>query len=882
MTVWIGPGIWTRTQTFALEQQDSGTADAPILYRATQPGQTRLLGGVMLPAKALAPVTDAKVLERLDPAARGRVLLAGLTQCGVPEPGPEWAERFRGAAGWPELFFDRKRMTLARWPNTGWAHVADVVGGAPHRIHGIPGDKIGRLAYDGDRPQRWVGEKEVLLHGYWFWDWSDQRQRVESIDPARKTITLAPPYHGYGYRKGARYYAQNALAELDSPGEWFVDRETWTLYFWPPVGESGRVGQPKPGGGGSPTTAKGAPAGSALPQGHEISYSVLSEPLVTLTDTSYVVLRGLSFEVARGEGVQVRGGTANLVAGCTFRNLARLAVRVEGGTKHGVVGCDLYNLGMGGINLSGGDRNTLAPAGHYAENNHIHHFAQLAYTYQNGIRMNGVGCRMAHNLVHDTIHEALCYSGNDHVVEFNEVHSVCLEADDSGVIHQGRDWTWRGNVIRYNFFHDVIAGNAVSNMGVYLDDMECGVDVYGNVLYRIPRAVLAGGGRDNLIRNNVIVDCPISIHVDNRAMNWAGYHVGTTMKGLLDKVPYKDAPWRTRYPKLVGIWEDEPAVPKGNVVQHNLMVNSGPMSLAGEVPKFGTVADNLFLKSDPGFVNPAALDFRLKDVAAVQKQLPGFQPIPFEKIGLVVDEYRRALPVGTPVITPDSRAFVGALTVGIQLGRGSRQAVIRYTLDGSEPTAKSPVCTGPLKLTRTVALRAAAFPTAGGEPSGMASAAFTAYQLGPQGGVSLAGLPADDVAAHGGLKVDRNYAGDGPASLAGRKYERSLMLCPEAGPAGGRGEATFALAGGLEKAALLKATIGVEDTVKPNGSVLFIVEVERGGKWERVFESGMLRGGEAKEIAVPIAGATRLRLVTTDAGDNIHSDHAVWAAPLLQ
>jgi hypothetical protein len=108
------------------------------------------------------------------------------------------------------------------------------------------------------------------------------------------------------------------------------------------------------------------------------------------------------------------------------------------------------------------------------------------------------------------------------------------------------------------------------------------------------------------------------------------------------------------------------------------------------------------------------------------------------------------------------------------------------------------------------------------------------------------------------------------------------MLCPKADPAGGRGQVTYGLAEGLEKATLFKATIGVDDAVKPNGSVVFAVEVERGGKWARVFESGILRGGESKEVAVPIIGASRLRLVTTDAGDNIHSDHAVWAAPLLQ
>ncbi|MEI6501431.1 MAG: right-handed parallel beta-helix repeat-containing protein, partial [Armatimonadota bacterium] len=445
-TVWLWGGVYRTDSSFELTKDDSGTADAPIVYRAVKPGTARLMGGAMLPATAFTAVTDPQLLERLDPSARASVRQVNLKAVGIPEPGPEWDNRFAGAPTASELFFNRERMTLARWPNNKeWTRVADVVGGAPHKIHGIPGDKVGKLSYTDERPSRWTKELDLWLHGYWFWDWSDQRQKVEAIDPARKTISLTPPYHGYGYRKNARYYAMNALCELDSPGEWYIDRASWTLLFWPPA---------------------------ALAD-HEVSLSLLSDPLVKMTDVSNVTLRDLTLEVSRGEGVVITGGSSNLIAGCTLRDLARLAVRVEGGTNHGVQSCDLYNLGIGGLNLSGGDRATLTPCGHFADNNHIHDFAQLVFTYQNAIRANGVGCRMTHNLIHDTIHEALAYFGNDHLVEFNEVYNVCLEADDSGIIHQGRDWTCRGNAIRYNFFHDIVAGNAVSNMGVYLDDMEC-------------------------------------------------------------------------------------------------------------------------------------------------------------------------------------------------------------------------------------------------------------------------------------------------------------------------------------------------------------------------------------------------------------------------
>ncbi|MHB8994322.1 MAG: NPCBM/NEW2 domain-containing protein [Armatimonadota bacterium] len=855
-TVWLWGGVYRLDKTFELTKEDTGTPEAPIVYRAVRPGTARLMGGAMLPAAAFKPVTDPQLLARLDPTARAAVRQVSLKGCGVPEPGPEWETRFSGAPTAAELFFNHDRMTLARWPNNKeWTRVVDPVGGAPHKIHSIPGDKVGKFTYTDERPARWAKEPDVWLHGYWFWDWSDGRQKIESIDTERKTIALAPPYHGYGYRKNARYYAMNALCELDSPGEWYLDRATWTLLFWPPASLAD----------------------------HEVSLSLLADPLVKMTDVSNVTLRDMTLEVSRGEGIQIANGADNLIAGCTLRNLPRLAVRVEGGLRHGVQSCDLYNLGAGGVSLNGGDRRTLTPAGHYADNNHIHHFAQLVFAYQNAIRLAGVGNRMTHNLVHDTIHEALSYSGNDHLVEFNEVYNVCLEADDSGVIHQGRDWTWRGNIIRHNFFHDIVAGNAVSNMGVYLDDMESGVEVTGNVLYRIPRAILVGGGRDNQVTGNLIIDCPIPISIDNRAMGWASYHVGTTMKGLLDKVPYTQEPWRSRYPKLPTIWEDEPGTPKGNAFTGNLMVGCGKPSFSAEVSKYGVIADNLETSEDPGFAAPARLDFSLKPDAPIYKQLPGFKPIPFEKMGVYLDDYRKALPVKAPVLNPGPGAFVDELMVTLDIAARSGKADIRYTLDGSEPTAKSPLYKQPLKLTETVTVKAAAFPNANSAEgrSGVAMGIYKANKLGPNGGVYLSELEGKEVLAHGGLKRDQTYTGAGTYSIAGQKFERGLLLCPETPT--GQGHVTYLLEGGLSKATVLKAFIGVDDPANKEGSVTFAVEVFRGGKWERVFESKVVRKGEAAQaIEMPMAGAQRLRLLTTDAGDGINSDHACWAEAKLQ
>jgi len=98
------------------------------------------------------------------------------------------------------------------------------------------------------------------------------------------------------------------------------------------------------------------------------------------------------------------------------------------------------------VSLSGGDRKTLTPAGHFADNNHLHHTSVLARTGAGSISLQGVGLRAAHNLIHDEPHTAVWYQGNDLLMEYNEIYRVSTETAEDGVFYTGRDWTTRGNV----------------------------------------------------------------------------------------------------------------------------------------------------------------------------------------------------------------------------------------------------------------------------------------------------------------------------------------------------------------------------------------------------------------------------------------------------
>src|SRR5438445_359960 len=94
----------------------------------------------LLPGLSSSEPTPA-VLSRLDPAARGKVLQADLRALGITDFGSP-------KGGGLELFFQDRPMMLARWPNTGFVRIVDLVGGAPVDVRGTKGDKIGKFVYE--------------------------------------------------------------------------------------------------------------------------------------------------------------------------------------------------------------------------------------------------------------------------------------------------------------------------------------------------------------------------------------------------------------------------------------------------------------------------------------------------------------------------------------------------------------------------------------------------------------------------------------------------------------------------------------------------------------------------------------------------------------
>jgi hypothetical protein len=898
-------GDYRITKTLELNREDFGGKKSPVIWEGVPGERIRLLGGIRL--SGWMPVADPGVLARLDRGARDKVVQVdlramGVTDLGVIEPKPG-----RRA----ELFCNDRYMTLARYPNEGWLRIADVPqkgelkfpgdfrNSHPTTIDGkLAGRHYGRFSYDGDRPQRWKAVDDLYVHGFWVWDYSEQYHRVERLDTATKEVWPKPPYHFYGYHKGARYYFLNVLEELDSPGEWYLDRKSGILYFWPPENIA---------------TA-------------EITFPLLGAAMLSLKDVADVQIRGITFECSRSGAITIDGGADNLIEGCTFRNLGDTAIRIESGARHGVRSCDIDEVGAGGIVLNAGNRKTLSPGRCFVENCHIHDFGRVVPASRPAVNLGGVGNRVAHCWIHDCPNGGLGYAGNDHVIEFCEFARTGTDSGDVGTIYTAMDWTYRGHVIRHNYFHDIHSPERVhvGSMTVYLDLPCGGVHLYGNVFCDMQRAFFTNSGRDCLIENNIFVKCNPSIQFnswpDEKLFREGG---AWRMVERLKDVCYDRPPYSTRYPELLRLFKDgDPRIPRGNIVRRNVSCGgrfielqawitpddvkvennliADPVALTGtlngqgqpkeyrnEDPALAEVLGrrgNVLLTGDAGLVDPGAEDFTIRPDSPAWKL--GFQPIPFDRIGLRIDAWRKSLPLRAPIIQAEPGPWVDEVEVRIAPPRrGSPKSVIRYTLDGTEPRPTSSRYASPLKITRTITLKAAAFPVTASVPGRpeIALRTFTLHHLGSGYGIYLSDLPARDVLAHGGLKIDENYHND-PIRLGDQTFAKGLLLCPEATREGGFGHATFDLDGGLGKATRFKAVVGIEHAVYAykRGSSAFIVEVWRNGEWDRVFESPVLRFGQARVVDVDIVGAQRIRLITTDGGDGINSDHAAWADAKLQ
>lgn len=641
VTVWIGAGTYDQTEALVFGRQDSGTADKPIIYSARDGEMVRLTG-----ARRLAPDWFARVdrnspdWTRMDPDGRKNVYgvdlrAHGITDFGILRPGGFHIHSVSGL----ELVIDGRPMILARWPHAGQALARTV--SAPSNS---------RIVYSGDRPGRWAEAKDGWLHGLWNTAWADFHVQLASVDVATRTINFTEPPAQFGTGANHPYYAYNLLEELDRPGEYYLDRDNGMLYLWPPVDLAGSV----------------------------IQVTMLEDNLLEVDRAEHLIFRGLTLEASRGPLLQIAEGNAVRVEGCLLRAGGEYAASVTG-TDCGLDHCEIVDCGEDGVILGGGSRASLTPGRNFVSNCRIRRVARTNWTYHPAINFDG-GCGnvASHNLIEDLPHAAILFSGNNHRIEYNEIRRVCRLTSDAGAVYSGRDWGYRGNVIRYNFIHDIHSNmEGQGTQGVYLDDCMSSAEVFGNVFYRIDGgAVFCGGGRDNVTRNNIMAYCRMAHYNGDFARAFITDKPGSSWNFLerlaSDGIEYQKEPWSSAYPACAAIPNSWTEIQRGHWrnPEHCVFADNAGWSNAhwmhetnfsgtGVFSLYDSISDNN-PDEKPLFDDRACWDRRQRP-AELRASPRGFQAIPFASIGPLDESQASSVP------SPQHLAVTSLSSTGVDL-----------------------------------------------------------------------------------------------------------------------------------------------------------------------------------------------------------------------
>jgi predicted NUDIX family NTP pyrophosphohydrolase len=436
----------------------------------------------LLNFRLLAATADRVVFSGAQPlAASWSEAGGGLWQANV-QP---FLTQFGLTAGFNTLFVDGQTAQRAREPDVGYYTIVAVDAATSLTAFQFS---------EGNISGTWANLTDIeVVH---YQQWQAPRMRIAAVDDTTNTVTLAGQLisdRGYDWDYGgpsagtSRYYVENFLEGLDTPGEWYLNVHTGVLYYRPLAGQDI----------------------------HSVGFTVpVTEQLLHLDTTSYVGFSGLEFvetdwhipaagyrgfqgadaEMSTLPAVQATAGASQglTLADNTFARIGGYGLKIASAGAQ-IVGNRLHDLGAGGI---------LVPdtplEGHRISRNEICDYGTV-YADAIGIFVELAGrTRVTNNEVYQGAYsgievgwswDASATDAHDNLVQENHVHHVMQRLyDGAGIYLNGYQ---PGTAVQANQVHDIARTadhyfddpQLFALHGIYLDEGTSGIVVRGNTVY---------------------------------------------------------------------------------------------------------------------------------------------------------------------------------------------------------------------------------------------------------------------------------------------------------------------------------------------------------------------------------------------------------------
>ena len=606
VTVWVHAGTYYLPETVRFTAEDSGTAEAPVVYAAAPGEQPVISGGARL---------------QLD----WKPLRDGVFQAKTP-----------AGLAMDQLFVNGQRQHMARYPN----YDPDA-----RQFNGSAADAIAP-----ERVARWSDPAGGYIHAMHEALWGDMHWRILG-----KKADGALDYEG-GWQNNRPSpmhpefrFVENIREELDAPGEWFHDAKTGTLYFFPPAGtdlktamvEVVRLRHLIEFNGSQAKPVKFITLRGLTFRHAARTFMDNREPLLRSDWTTY-----------RGGAVMFNGAEDVAIEDCDFDQLGGNTVFINNYNRRITVrGCLIRESGANGVAFIGDPKAVRNPLFNYSQ---ISDYAKLDRTpgpqtdnfpadclvedcliTRSGrfekqtapvqIAM-AQGITVRHCSIYDVPRAGInigdgCWGG--HLIEFCDVFDTVMETDDHGSFNSwGRDRYWKParEPVEKEVaadpklpFLDVVRQSVLRNnrwrcdhgWDVDLDDGSSHYAIYNNLF-------LSGGlklreGYARIATNNIIVNNSLHPHV------WYA-NSGDVFARNIVMGAYRPAIMN------VARW--------GKQVDFNLFTTTE----ADRTAFANKGCDANSLVGDPLFVDAAQGDFRVKDGSPALKL--GFVNFPMDQFGV--------------------------------------------------------------------------------------------------------------------------------------------------------------------------------------------------------------------------------------------------------
>ncbi|MDO4583716.1 MAG: right-handed parallel beta-helix repeat-containing protein [Planctomycetia bacterium] len=482
VTVWLREGTYFLEEPLRFTPEDSGSADAPIQYRAClksdgTPEKVVLSGGKEV--SGWQDEGDGLFSAALDlPEEVGTQLFVE-----IPSGEIRRAIRARSPNVHPEdasqSYFFARRMDLKKHQCLS--------------MRTVPGT-LDKWILDADG--KILPDAQIVT----FQKWSTSFNRVQDFSPKTGRVTFSRSSGGFYFSQYNRFYVENVRAALDAPGEWYLDRQEKRIFYKPRKEED--LSQCR-------VTITTLPQTLVKVEGdwqneRPVAYLTFRDWTFSFTDADLSPDYPNSVQAAHTQkGAFDAVGMHHCgIERCTFAHLGEHAIRLMEGCHHNTIQQNhLYDLGGGGIALAAipnGVPSDAARTSHnLLHNNLIHHGGNLFHAAC-GIFFAGMAAhnQVTHNDVSNFYWAAMqfgwCWTADspayteENEIAWNHIHHIGsgVLCDLAGIYTLGNS---TGTRLHHNLIHDTArflrGKEGYGGWGIYLDQGSCNITVENNVVY---------------------------------------------------------------------------------------------------------------------------------------------------------------------------------------------------------------------------------------------------------------------------------------------------------------------------------------------------------------------------------------------------------------